>query len=926
MWKQKINFLLLLSALMIFPFISPLNGVYACGGKDIILLDDSAFPFRNYRRQPQMDETGKFIMPKSSATISPEEAQEIAEKFVSKNFPEQPLPLKFRKLEWVHRKLVYQFESEPVKNYSNQYHLGPVNFKVEKLVLDVDARTGNLHLASGCGSAPSKLLSRYDPYDMEFDRFSDSTRFISNNTNFISRKTGNRITIDGKISQDEWKDTGHRYFYLGTYTNHRPHEEHQTAYYYAEVWTQIDDENIYFAVKTDTPNWVGLMFKDTPNLGMLGAYRDAKVMKSNGEVSDRFFTSRPDKTFFLEKDTEDHITSSGHFQNDFYTYEFAIPLNSGDPQDVPFETGKAYNMLLVVGNTLEHYGIFTLDRAHANHDHSKNNKEHVDVWASNETTFRVGKAADRDIFGNPVLTAFTGYDSGFDPSKSDNHFHYIGFSLKDFEKRASVSHSFSWLAVVLGLFGTLLILKRILTSGASGFNQQEKDGLDLLKINWIRRVVLWKYFRHIFIIPTLIIFLAIIVTGFIDVQDGQRNIATVYTWTLWWTLVIFTFIIAGRFWCMMCPFAYIGDLVQKVISFNRKLPRWLQNMWFQTFAFIALTWAFTVMAFGSKPLVTALLIVGILAAAIVFSIIYQRRSFCRHVCPIGAVIGIYSMISPIELRACKEERCSNHRQKTCGEVCPMMESPYDMDNNVYCNFCMKCQPACVSQNLGLRLRSFGKDIFSSLRKNTAEAAAALFLLGVVIVETLAMTSSWKPLEQKVSELLGITSPSAVYAISFSLIILLPAGVFYLLCYLLKLWLGKETYETKNIVTEFAFLFIPLGVALHFAHNIQHLLLESPIAVPATLRFMHNLGIGTSISPDWNPLPFLELEPIFFIQMCILATGFVLTLYVLYRMLRRFQEPFRHTYKMVVAMSFYALVVVLSSIYILGLPMGGRHIH
>ncbi len=332
------------------------------------------------------------------------------------------------------------------------------------------------------------------------------------------------------------------------------------------------------------------------------------------------------------------------------------------------------------------------------------------------------------------------------------------------------------------------------------------------------------------------------------------------------------------------------------------------------------------MAFGSKPLVTALLIVGILAAAIVFSIIYQRRSFCRHVCPIGAVIGIYSMISPIELRACKEERCSNHRQKTCGEVCPMMESPYDMDNNVYCNFCMKCQPACVSQNLGLRLRSFGKDIFSSLRKNTAEAAAALFLLGVVIVETLAMTSSWKPLEQKVSELLGITSPSAVYAISFSLIILLPAGVFYLLCYLLKLWLGKETYETKNIVTEFAFLFIPLGVALHFAHNIQHLLLESPIAVPATLRFMHNLGIGTSISPDWNPLPFLELEPIFFIQMCILATGFVLTLYVLYRMLRRFQEPFRHTYKMVVAMSFYALVVVLSSIYILGLPMGGRHIH
>jgi hypothetical protein len=923
--KQK-TFIIILLVIITSLFFFDFDKVYACGGKDIILLDDSEITYKNNRGQPQKDELGRYIMPRSAAKISPEEAREIAEKYVSKNFPEQPLTLKFRKLEWVHRKLVYQFETEPVENYSNKYHLGPVNFKVEKLVLDIDARTGNLHLASGCGAAPGRLLSKFDPYDLDFKKYPDSNRLISNNTNFIARKTGNTITIDGKITHDEWKDTGHRYFYLGTYTPHRPSEDHPEPYYYVEVRTQIDDENIYFAVKTGTPYWVGLMFKNTPNLGMLGSYRDAKVMKSNGEVSDRYFTQRANKTFFLKQDEKDHIVSKGHFQNDFYSYEFAFPLKTDDTRDVPFEYGKAYNMLLVVGNTQEHYGIFTLDKAHANHAHSKNNEEHVDVLASNETTFRIGTAADKDIFGKPVLAAFTDYKSGYNPSKSGNHFHYVSPSLKDFEKRSAVANYFSRLSVLLGLLGVLLIMSRIRTSRINSLTEQEKTGLDLLKINWIKRLVLWKYFRHMFIFPTLIIFLAIIVLGFIDVQDGQRNIATVYTWTLWWTLVIFTFIIAGRFWCMMCPFAFIGDLVQKYVSFNKSLPRWLQNMWFQTFAFIALTWAFTVMAFGSKPVVTAYLIAGILLAAVIVSIIYQRRSFCRHVCPIGAVIGIYSMISPIELRSCKEERCSNHRQKTCSEVCPMMESPYDMDNNVYCNFCMKCQPACVSQNLGLRLRSFGKDIYSSLRKNTAEALAALFLLGVVIVETLAMTSSWQPLEQRVGEILGISSPSVIYTISFSLLILLPAGVFYLLCCLLRLWLGKETYKTKKIVTEFAFLFIPLGVALHFAHNIQHLLLESPIAVPATLRFLQNLGIGTSISPDWNPLPFMGLEPIFFIQIGIITLGFALTLYVLYRMLRRFQEPLRHTYKMAVAMSLYALVVVLSSIYLLGLSMGGRHIH
>lgn len=256
----------------------------------------------------------------------------------------------------------------------------------------------------------------------------------------------------------------------------------------------------------------------------------------------------------------------------------------------------------------------------------------------------------------------------------------------------------------------------------------------------------------------------------------------------------------------------------------------------------------------------------------------------------------------------------------------MLESPEDMDNNVYCNFCMKCQPACPSQNLSLRLRSFGKDIYASLRKSKAEAIAALLLLGVVIVETLAMTSSWEPLKGGFSSVTGITAPSLVYTIVFTAVLLIPVAIFYLICYLLKLWLGKRDYKTQDLVKDFAFLFIPMGVGLHFAHNIQHLLIESPIALPATIRFLQNIGIGASLSANWNPSPLLGLETIYFIQMSILATGFGFTLYVLYRLLRRYQKPLYHMYKMTLVMSLYALVVVLSSIYMLGLPMSGRHVH
>jgi ferredoxin len=905
--------------------------LYACGGKDVVLSEDpeKGASFSAYGNGQQMffDDAGFLLKDKTEARISPSLAQAIVDRFVQQKIPSLTRPFTFRKLEYVHGKLIYQFTSEdPLPDYNGKYHLGPVNFIVDHPVLDVDAKTGNIYVASGCGAAPGQLLYRYRASDFQVDEFNSQREFISNNTNFIARNTGNEIRIDGEINPGEWDETGHKYFYIGTYSEHAPSEQHLKPYYYAEVWTQIDEENIYFAVKTDTPYWIGLMFKEDPNLGMLGSYRDAKVMKSDGEVTDRHFAKRPDKTFHLKKDNVDHILSMASRQNDFYTYEFAFPLRTDDSQDIVFEKGKAYNMLLSVGNTLEHHGIFTLDKAHKNHAHSKNNKEHSDVWASKEEIIRIGDPADRDIWGNPVKTVFASYVSGFDSSKKQNHFHYAESPIAGFGKRDLFSSFVSWLSVLVGLSGVGIIIARFRKTPHRPIDHEGENGADLLRFRLFRRFIAWKNFRNIFIIPTMSIFLLIIILGFLDVQDGKRNIATIYTWTLWWSLIIVSFVIAGRFWCMMCPFAALGDLAQKVVSLNRSLPRWLQNMGFQAGAFVLLTLAFALFAFDSKPMITSFVIVTITLSAVVFSIIYKRRSFCRNLCPIGAVIGIYSTVSPIELRASKKDLCTTHLDKTCGTACPMLEDPYEMDDNVYCNFCMKCQTACPNNNLGFRLRTFGKDIYDSIRKSPMEALASLFLLGIVIFETFAMTASWPQVEEYVGYTTGISTPWMVYILLFSFIVLIPVGSFFLFCYLLRLWIGRGNIQTMSLVTEFAFVLIPLGISLHLAHNMQHLFIEGPIAVPATLRLLQSIGIGTSFLVNWNVSPLIGLEPIFFIQMTIILLGLVFTLYILYRMLRRFNKPLSLTYKTALVMSFYIIVVVLSSVYMLGLPMNGRHVH
>jgi hypothetical protein len=298
----------------------------------------------------------------------------------------------------------------------------------------------------------------------------------------------------------------------------------------------------------------------------------------------------------------------------------------------------------------------------ANHDHSKNREEQVNVRSSNNTTIHIGTPVDKDVISDSLTPIVTNYEPIFNTGKTALHSHDSGTHSEDLSSRSSLTKYIIWFSLFAGFLGIGVILF-LLRSSSDMQPEKSNEGFDLMKIRWIKQFVTWKYFRRIFIIPTLIIFLLIIFLGLFDTQDGQRNIATVFTWTLWWSLIIFTLILAGRFWCMMCPFAAAGEFAQKFVSLNKKLPRWLQNMNMQTIGFIILTWAYTIMAFGSSPLTTAVIMIIILNAAVIFSMIYQRRSFCRHLCPIGAVIGIYSMISPIELRSNNKVRCDAHKKK-----------------------------------------------------------------------------------------------------------------------------------------------------------------------------------------------------------------------------------------------------------------------
>ncbi len=146
---------------------------------------------------------------------------------------------------------------------------------------------------------------------------------------------------------------------------------------------------------------------------------------------------------------------------------------------------------------------------------------------------------------------------------------------------------------------------------------------------YIKHTEIQPNYQPIFQIPTFIVFLVIIFVGLTDIQEGNKNVATMLTWTIWGAGVIFTFVLMGRVWCMMCPFGSAQDWLGRRVSLNKNFPRPLRNIWLSTFLFLGLTWWDSYSGIVNNPALTAYLFLGFFAVSIGTALIYKGRTFCR---------------------------------------------------------------------------------------------------------------------------------------------------------------------------------------------------------------------------------------------------------------------------------------------------------
>ena len=352
----------------------------------------------------------------------------------------------------------------------------------------------------------------------------------------------------------------------------------------------------------------------------------------------------------------------------------------------------------------------------------------------------------------------------------------------------------------------------------------------------------------------------------------------------------------------MCPVGAISEWISRIFKSRRQFPVKLQNVWLANLFFILLTWLDIQIGVVRNPMVTGSLLIGITVAAIGIGMRYERRTFCRYLCPIGGLIGIYAMFSAVELRSKDREVCRNHKRKDCylgnkrGYGCPMFETIPQMDSNNACNFCGECIKSCPKNNITIRVRSFFKDAWTTRKKSLDEAALAVVLVGVAIFVTGDMLEPWagwmdSAMKLFPARLLGIEYAYTVEFMTksilyFSVSLFLIPGLILLASALSNSIAGGENHQgLKQNFIAFGYMFIPIGLSLHLAHNTGHLVNESGGIIPALQRVLNKYTALHAGEPDWNMalLPLMDPIYLYWIQMGILLLFYVFSLYAGYKL-------------------------------------------
>jgi polyferredoxin len=290
------------------------------------------------------------------------------------------------------------------------------------------------------------------------------------------------------------------------------------------------------------------------------------------------------------------------------------------------------------------------------------------------------------------------------------------------------------------------------------------------------------------------LFVAVNLWLWLGPQDRAHNGALNLFWAWWWPLILLSFPLVGRLWCSFCPFMVWGEIVQRVArALGWSPPRWPRGN--------SDDWASPLLAAGFAAILlweevwnlqntawlSSCLLLLITAGAVIGSLRFEKRFWCRYLCPVGGMNGLFAKLSILELRAqvgtcsgsCSSYACfkggpaDGEGLATAG--CPLGTHPAHLSDNRNCVLCLTCAQACPHRSVQLALRPPAADLQREMELPAGEPGLLLVLAGDLCLHHWQRLLGWLPLAPT-SLIDGPLLPRLAFA---TLALALPAALFNL---------------------------------------------------------------------------------------------------------------------------------------------------
>jgi hypothetical protein len=338
--------------------------------------------------------------------------------------------------------------------------------------------------------------------------------------------------------------------------------------------------------------------------------------------------------------------------------------------------------------------------------------------------------------------------------------------------------------------------------------------------------------------------LLVLLAALVGTPVGSRNFGMVAVWIGWWAvLMILAVPAAGRGWCAICPLPLPGEWLQRrsllgpqgpAFGLGLRWPRRLRNLWPQNVIFAAVAVVSAVVL--TQPRLTGLVLAGLILAAIAVSLVFERRSFCRYLCPVGGFIGLYAQAAPIGIRVKDTTVCASHREKTCytgsdqGYGCPWQVYPGALARNSACGLCLECLRTCPHDNVAVVLRTPGSDLSGSSRRGLDEAFKGFLMLGSAAVYAAVMLGPWGALKSAAAAIgawswAGYAAGLLLFAFS-----VLPGT--FLGAVLLGRRVSPSAASLRNVFSSLSAALVPLGLSAWVAFSLAFALVNLSYLWPA----------------------------------------------------------------------------------------------